>query len=270
MEYINTVSKETYSNVLNLDTAIKVVFKTYITHLCKTSEEDLHAIEENNLTPERFKVWLSRRIPDLKNTVSTTWENDIKQYIIGESIGTLSTIKNITINRDTGYESDICLTEIFNCPASACLFTNYSGDSYITKDWNYKYYNFPGSSVPWRFYRTIDNELNKCGFDRQYWENNYSFSSGYDSMEYEMYNIDKILMPENKALFSAENCSYTLEKSPVNAEAIIVSYCFSDNYNIPVIYCDLHNAIRLMDGKLNIVWSVNGLISAENNDNLMS
>lgn len=259
MENTNTIYDETYSTVLDLKTANKVVFRAFIQYLCK--HNDLV------LSPEKFNIWLTRRMNNIKNTTNTRF-NDLRDMIIisdEKPIGTLKSIRYLTVNSVTGLESDICMSQYYDCPVSAILFSNsYSGNAYITKDWNY---NRCLDNDPVEYKRIYGRFETPRNFDYAYWENNYSFSDHFDYDEYQQYNIQVCYGLEAKSVFSASDCTYNIVKSPTKAEGLLIT--FNDNENIPVAYWDLHNAIRTMDGKIEIDFSSYGIMSIDNETTLI-
>lgn len=263
MEYENTVSNNTYNTVLDLDAAQKIVFKQYIK---KISTDE---ITSNDLQPENYTVWLAQRIVDLQNTTAIDWEKDIFPYVITE-LGLLSSIRSITVNKITGDESKISENSLYDLPASAILFSDkYQKKSIIHNDWNYlPIYtgNILISRKLGNDYIKKDNNYSK--FDNEYWENNYSFSNKYDYDEYLLYDIVQEYYPEDLTKIVAGDVSFNMARLPVMVGSIIVTFSFNGQY-IPVVYCDLHNAIKTFNGKLKITWSPLGLITAENEEELI-
>lgn len=258
----NTVLVSSNTTVPQLVLAKKIVFHKYVLNLTNGTISDL--------APENYHICAMKKIPDIDSTSKWDW-NAIKEYGI-EHIGVLANITSISINKDTETEPEHSYQEIYNIPMSAYLFstqTNYNG--ILSNDWNYHSYNYdPLECAKDGIEYTQILNTSRPAFPYKYWETNYSFSSGYDSIEYKMYNIDEDIAPENKVCFYTQDKQYTVSRAGIKYGAFCIFYAkdmrtfdfkVQTNNIVPVTYCELHKSFRPYDGKLKISWSNSGFLS---------
>lgn len=281
----NTVLDETmttYKSGLPVKIAHKIVFKQYI--------DLLNRKVINDIGPQNYHVYTSKKIPDIGNLNCVT--DTTLRYIIGRNnvydINNVTTdnilfeiinkfkIKDVCTLNDSQYlsvaddmvsPSEITYQSLLNIPASGYLFTtnNHNVPKFISSDWNYKSLNYVPTN--WALTRRSYNKLlADYNFDFNYWYTNYNFASGYDSDEYDMFNIKQSFMHEKISMMDSSDLRVQTGKDASKIEAISVVWHHpnsENNLKVPVLYAELHKGVRPVDGYVNIVWSSNGLITVE-------
>lgn len=236
--------------------------------------------------PENFKVYLCKSLPDINNTVKLKWSNvagDNDDNIIS-CLGTLNDINEVTVNKDTYEVTDMNRYRLYDVPASAYIFSKANADSYnnsIKLDWNFSYAT---ENTTMTNIMNLQPPKQVVGFDLDYWITNYNFESIYDDVEYKMNNIptNDYSLPETVAILSASDGSYKIRRNANMVAGILIAYNTLNINNIkaynpevskndeekmtnkntfPMVYYNLHNAIKTMDGKIKIVWNTQGILS---------
>lgn len=94
-------------------------------------------------------------------------------------------------------------------------------------------------------------------FYADYWEETYGFSDKYNDDEYDMYSINQTYLDESQTEMHWDNISAaSVDNGPAIFGAVLITY----NDEVPVSYMQLPFVVKSKTCKVNIEWSMNGII----------
>lgn len=143
-----------------------------------------------------------------------------------------------------------------NIPASAYIFSNYSNlhntnltvdDNFYADTVNHDYYvedsfSKPTNIKPTTLVANKANNFNVSGInssEKEYFESEYSFSSGYDINEYRIYNVNLKPLIESQTNFKSTNSEFLISPTNYDGGALLISW-----------YNDTRTKLYNYDGKL--------------------